>query len=233
LSDPRRLPCLFAPSWPYTLFIWLSGAVAKAAEAAWTEFGKGVRDCDEPRKPYAGTYQWQAWLIAGSRCLLVLGSNFLVEGHVELARALALSRTGNRIPDGNRIRHFAAELATSISRRHTRERDIAVGNNRGSNIFNLLLAYWGLASLAIATGKIAVFGERDGFDFPVIACCRRGPACDFFAGDYTSSAGKALLFIRLYTSLHARSGDEQHRTTFGEPSATRLLAMPFADAPLP
>src|SRR3546814_20476952 len=71
--------------------------------------------------------------------------SFLVEGAVALARALGLSElvigltviaVGTSLP----------ELATSIMAAFRGERDIAVGNIVGSNLFNLL-AVLGLASL--------------------------------------------------------------------------------------
>ncbi len=79
--------------------------------------------------------------------LLVLGSKFLVEGAVRLARLIGLSETligltlvsaGTSLP----------ELATSVVAAARKQPDIAVGNIVGSNIFNLL-AILGLSSAIV------------------------------------------------------------------------------------
>src|SRR5690606_21323431 len=131
---------LFAAVTTYTVFLIISSRRQKAE--ADDEFAKEF-GLDEPAKPYAGLIN--AALIIAGLVLLVLGSNFLVEGAVALARALGLSELvigltviaiGTSLP----------ELATSILAAIRGERDIAVGNIVGSNIFNLLCVL-GLASL--------------------------------------------------------------------------------------
>ena len=115
--------------------------------------------------------------------LLVLGSNFLVEGAVELARALGLSELvigltviaiGTSLP----------ELATSILAAIRGERDIAVGNIVGSNIFNLLCVL-GLASL-VSPQAISVSANALAFDFPVMLAVAVACLPTLFAG-YTTN----------------------------------------------
>ena len=81
---------------------------------------------------------------------LVLGSRFLVQGAVGLARAfgvgevvigLTIVAAGTSLP----------ELATSVVAALKGARDIAVGNIVGSNIFNIL-SVLGFSGLARAAG---------------------------------------------------------------------------------
>ena len=92
------------------------------------------------------------FVIAGL-ALLVLGSRWLVNGAVSIARALGLSEliigltiiaAGTSLP----------EVATSIIASLRGERDIAVGNVVGSNIFNIL------AVLGLSAVRGAERGER-------------------------------------------------------------------------
>lgn len=92
----------------------------------------------------------QLALVAGGLGLLVLGADWLVGAAVEVARALGVSdlvigltvvAIGTSMP----------EIATSTLAALRGERDIAVGNVIGSNLFNIL-GCLGLAGLASAKG---------------------------------------------------------------------------------
>ena len=97
--------------------------------------------------------------------LLVLGSNWLVDSAVVIAKALGVSElvigltivaVGTSLP----------EVATSIIAALKGESDIAVGNAVGSNIFNLL-GVLGIGAL-LAPGGISVAGQVLRLDFPVM-----------------------------------------------------------------
>lgn len=104
--------------------------------------------------------------------LLVLGSHFLVGSAVKIAISLGLSETiigltiiavGTSLP----------ELATSVIASFRGERDIAVGNIVGSNVFNLL-SVAGLSGIVSPQG-LEVNAEVIAFDLPfmlavAIAC---------------------------------------------------------------
>jgi cation:H+ antiporter len=101
--------------------------------------------------------------------MLVVGGQWLVDGAVAMARIFGISElvigltviaVGTSLP----------ELATSIIAARRGEREIAVGNVVGSNIFNLLAV---LAMTAIfAPGGVPVPAAALAFDFPVmIAAC--------------------------------------------------------------
>lgn len=104
---------------------------------------------------FSGTSSTVLWLknivfIFGGLGLLVLGSRWLVDSSVAIARALGVSELligltiialGTSLP----------ELATSIVASIRGERDIAVGNVLGSNIFNIL-AVLGIAGIVSPQG---------------------------------------------------------------------------------
>ena len=102
--------------------------------------------------------------IGGGGIGLVIGSELLVTGAVDIARALQVSETvigltlvavGTSLP----------ELATAIVAALRRHPDVALGNALGSNIFNLLLV---LGALAVTT-PVRVAPEVLRFDMWVMA----------------------------------------------------------------
>lgn len=97
--------------------------------------------------------------------LLVLGSNWLVESAVQIAKVLGVSElvigltivaVGTSLP----------EIATSVIAALKGESDIAVGNAVGSNIFNLL-GVLGIGAL-VAPGGVSVSARVLQFDLPVM-----------------------------------------------------------------
>lgn len=107
----------------------------------------------------------QLMLIAIGFVLLVLGSRLLVSAATDIAEAVGVSdlvigltvvALGTSLP----------ELATSVLAAIRGQRDIAVGNVVGSNIFNLLAVLGGSAILSDA--GIAVNREILRLDYPVM-----------------------------------------------------------------
>lgn len=203
---------LFAAVVAYTLFLIISSRREKAAEAD-DEFAKEF-GLHEPAKPHAGLIN--AGLVIAGLVLLVVGSNFLVEGAVALARALGLSElvigltviaVGTSLP----------ELATSIMAAFRGERDIAVGNIVGSNIFNLL-AVLGLASL-VSPLPIGVSSSALAFDFPVMIAVAVACLPIFFAG-YCIKRWEGGLFVAYYVAytlyLVLTSTGRPFAETFGD-----------------
>jgi cation:H+ antiporter len=181
---------LFAGVVTYTAFLIISSRKEKAA-AADDEFAAEFGLHEAP-KPYAGTINL-ALIIAGL-ALLVSGSNFLVEGATSLARAIGLSELvigltvvaiGTSLP----------ELATSVMAAFKGERDIAVGNIVGSNIFNLLCVL-GLASL-VSPQAIAVARNALDFDFPVMIAVAVACLPIFFNG-YCIRRWEGAVFVLYY-----------------------------------
>lgn len=155
------------------------------------------------------------YILAGL-ALLVLGSNLLVSGAVSLAQALGLSElvigltiiaAGTSLP----------ELATSLIAAWKGERDIAVGNIVGSNLFNLL-AVLGLAGLA-SPENIAVARSALEFDFPVMLAVMVACLPVFFAG-YRINRWEGALFLGYYIAYTAylimQSNGDSFANTFAD-----------------
>lgn len=138
-------------------------------------------------------------LVVLGLALLAWGSNLLVDGAVTLARTLGLSElvvgltvvaAGSSLP----------ELATSLIAALKGERDIAVGNIVGSNLFNLL-AGLGLAGL-VAPAPLDVSPNALAFDYPVMVAAAVACLPIFFTG-YRIDRWEGLLFLGYYLAYGA------------------------------
>lgn len=142
--------------------------------------------------------RWPAHLgqVAGGVVLLVIGAGWLVEGATQIARWLGLSElvigltivaVGTSLP----------ELATSLVAARRGERDIAVGNAVGSNIFNLL-SVLGLTAL-VAPAGVPVSAAALHFDLPVMTAV--AVAClPVFANGYRIARWEGALFVSYYAA---------------------------------
>jgi cation:H+ antiporter len=135
-------------------------------------------------------------LIAGGLILLVVGSRWLVDGATDFARYFGVSElvvgltivaAGTSLP----------EVFTSLVAAFRGERDIAVGNVVGSNIFNIL-AVLGIASSTAPHG-IEVSPAAIGFDIPVMIAVAIACLPVFFTGGIIDRAEGAL-FLAYYTA---------------------------------
>jgi len=108
---------------------------------------------------------FQIFLVVAGLGVLVLGSQLLVDSATEIATSLGVSElvigltvvaVGTSLP----------ELATSVMAAVRGQRDIAVGNVVGSNIFNLLGVLG--ASAVVSDNGIPVNSEVIRLDFPVM-----------------------------------------------------------------
>jgi cation:H+ antiporter len=130
-------------------------------------------------------------LIAGGLLLLVIGSRWFLNGSVSLARSfgvsdlvigLTLVAAGTSLP----------EVATSVVASIRGERDIAVGNVVGSNVFNIL-AVLGLSAI-FAPGGINVSSSALHFDIPVMIAVAVACLPIFFTGNIIARWEGALFF---------------------------------------
>ena len=141
--------------------------------------------------PKQGGIGWDLLLILVGLLLLFGGSRSLVDGAVSIARHLGVSEliigltivaTGTSLP----------EVVTSIVAAVRGERDIAVGNVVGSNIFNILCVL-GLTG-AVAPEGVRVSSEALLFDIPVMIAVAVACLPIFFTGHVISRWEGGLFF---------------------------------------
>ncbi len=134
---------------------------------------------------------WAVVLVAAGLALLVLGSRTLVGAAVEIARAFGVSEAvigltlvaaGTSLP----------EVATSIVAAVRGERDMAVGNVVGSNLYNIL-AILGTAAL-LSPGGIGVNPALLRFDVPVMIAVAVACLPVFFTGGVIARWEGGLFF---------------------------------------
>jgi cation:H+ antiporter len=127
----------------------------------------------------------QAAMVVGGLVALVVGSGWLVDSAVVIARALGLSELiiGLTIVA---IGTSSPEIATSVIASLRGETDIAVGNAVGSNLFNIL-AVLGLAAIVSPGGALA-------FDIPVMIAVTVACLPIFFIG-YRISRWEGAFFL--------------------------------------
>ncbi|MGL6290278.1 MAG: calcium/sodium antiporter [Silanimonas sp.] len=138
-------------------------------------------------------------LIVFGLVLLVLGSRWLVSAAIEIATAMGVSElvigltivaAGTSMP----------EVATSITAAIRGQRDIAVGNVVGSNIFNIL-AVLGLTAI-VAPGGLPVSDAAIRFDYPVMIAVAVACLPIFFVG-YTIQRWEGAVFLGYYVAYTA------------------------------
>jgi cation:H+ antiporter len=149
---------LFALVIAYTVFLVVQSR--RASQATDDEFSSEI-----PTSQWDRHWGVQAALVIGGLALLVLGADWLVGAAVSFARAMGVSdlvigltvvAVGTSMP----------EIATSLIAALRGQRDIAVGNVVGSNVFNLL-AVLGAAGL-VSTSGLSVPDAARNFDLWVM-----------------------------------------------------------------
>ena len=144
----------------------------------------------------AAGWAWNLALVVGGLALLVLGARWFVEGAVALSRQFGVSELvisltvvagGTSLP----------EAATSVLASLRGQRDIAVGNVVGSNLFNLL-AVLGL-SATVAPNGLPVSAPVLWFDLPVMVAVAVACLPIFFTG-YTIARWEGGLFLGYYVA---------------------------------
>lgn len=175
----------------YTWFsIWESRRETQAVQQEYSqEFGG-----KQPPAPWMNV----ALVVVGI-ALLVVGANWLVESAVagarwagldELVIGLTIIAVGTSLP----------ELATSLIATYHGERDIAVGNVVGSNIFNLL-SVLGLTAL-VAPDTVPVAQAALNFDIPVMLAVAVACLPVFFVGNRIER-WEGGLFVAYYVAYLA------------------------------
>ena len=170
----------------YTGFLVVSSRRANSP----TDAGElGVPDAE-----HSGSMLVNVLFIIGGLVMLVLGARWLVNGAVSMATAFGLSErvialtivaAGTSLP----------EVATSVIASIRGQRDIAVGNVVGSNLFNLL-AVLGLAGLLSPAG-VQVSDAVLRFDMLIPLAVAVACLPIFFSG-FRINRWEGLLFLAYY-----------------------------------
>jgi cation:H+ antiporter len=152
-----------------------------------------------PGGPWLDRTWVQILLILVGLAMLVLGSRWLVAAAIEFAQRLGISElvvgltivaAGTSLP----------EVATSVIAALKGQRDIAVGNVIGSNIFNIL-AVLGISAVA-APGDINVASSALRFDIPVMIAVAIACLPVMFNG-YRIERWEGALFFAYYIAYTA------------------------------
>lgn len=176
---------LFLALLVYTLFLFLQGRKDSGSEP------------DDEVVSLLGTRRplwWNLGLVLGGLVLLVVGARWLVDGAVQIAGALGVSEAvigltivaaGTSMP----------EVMTSVMATIRGERDIAIGNVVGSNVFNLLCVL-GLSGL-VSPEPLLAGAQMLSVDFPVMLAVAALCLPLFFVGG-TLNRFEGGLFLALY-----------------------------------
>jgi cation:H+ antiporter len=151
----------------------------------------------------------QVVLIVGGLALLVIGSRLLVTASVAFAEALGVSdlvvgltivAAGTSLP----------EVATSITAAIKGERDIAVGNAVGSNVFNIL-GVLGMSGLVAGTAGITVAPSIMAFDAWVMLAAAIACLPIFLTGrEIARWEGAVFLAYYVFYAAYLVLAAEQH-----------------------
>jgi cation:H+ antiporter len=183
---------------------------------------------DGPPKGWDAHWGVQVLLILGGLALLVLGANWLVEAAVGFARELGVSElvigltivaAGTSLP----------EVATSILAAIRGERDIAVGNVVGSNIFNIL-GVLGISAL-VAPSALNVAPAMLAFDLPVMVAVALACLPIFLTGNLIArwEGGLFFAYYLAYTAyLILLASQHAALPTFAAAMAGFFLPLTFA-----
>ena len=156
----------------------------------------GAEDAGTEEEPPPASVPRSVLLVVLGIALLVAGATLLVEGAVSIATSLGVSSlvvgltvvaVGTSLP----------ELATSVIAVRRGERDLAVGNVVGSNIFNIGMVL-GLPALISPEG-IPVSGAAVALDIPVMLAAAVALLPIAFTG-FAVARWEGALFVALYAA---------------------------------
>jgi cation:H+ antiporter len=182
----------------YTTFmIWKSRSESKAVKA---EF-EGHYHAEQHAKEEAGQSATVRILtslgyIAVGLVILIFGARWLVDGAVSLAKSFGVSDTViglTIVAAGTSLPEVAASVIATIKG----ERDIAIGNVVGSNIYNIF-GILGVSSI-VTPGGLLVAPEMFAFDIPVMIAVAVACLPIFFSG-FSISRWEGALFLFSYVA---------------------------------
>jgi cation:H+ antiporter len=173
--------------------VWVVRTAAKESQAVKEEY---AAEFGADRVRSAGAIGKRTVMLIVGLLLILLGARWLVESATEIALAFGVSELviGLTIVA---IGTSAPEIATSLVAALRGERDIAVGNVVGSNLFNLLFVL-GAAAL-VAPDGIPVPPAAQAFDIPFMTAVAIACFPVFFTGNVVAR-WEGVLFLGYYTA---------------------------------
>jgi len=191
---------LFSGAIGYTVFAIYNSGSSTTSEAVQAEYAQEYGS-EQTEKQNDKIFILLVYIVIGL-VLLVVGSNWLVDGAVMIARYFGVSELiigltilaiGTSLP----------ELAASIVASLRGERDIVVGNVVGSNLFNIMLVL-GAAALVAPEG-IKVSETALNFDILVMIAVAMLCLPIFFTG-HSIDRWEGALFLLFYSAYLAFLG---------------------------
>jgi cation:H+ antiporter len=202
--------------------VWAIRASRRESAVAREMSAPGAEPPDTPSPWYVNV-----GYVVGGLVLLVVGSDWMVDSSVEIAEELGLSKlvigltivaAGTSLP----------ELATSVLATIKGERDIAVGNVVGSNIFNIL----GVLGLSGLVGKFELQASSfvQDVDVPVMILVAAICLPVFFSGRNLMHRYEGVAFVVAYllyvTYLVWNSSDDGAPSWYAD--VVWFVLVPFA-----
>lgn len=200
---------------------WLGWTIA----ASRTTVDAASEDAVEEIRAAAGLSRGrQVLLIVIGLVLLVVGARWLVDGAVAAATAIGLSplvigltvvALGTSLP----------ELVTSVIASFRGQRDLAVGNVVGSNVFNIL-AILGIS--AVIAGDIPVAPGALTFDMPVMLAVAVACLPIFFTG-YRIGRWEGVLFLgyAVFYTAYLLATAVEHTEVIALTEALAIVVIPL------
>ncbi len=179
--------------------VWSIVSSRKETEAAKQEYAEAFGAEQLAPKRGVGVLLKQVALVVGGLIVLVIGSRWLVTGAVDLARALGVSDVIiglTIVAAGTSLPEVVASLIATLKN----ERDIAIGNVVGSNIFNVL-GILGVSALVVP-GGLPVATSVLNFDLPVMLAVMVACLPVFFTG-MSIARWEGGLFLAYYVAYTA------------------------------
>ncbi|MBZ0151117.1 MAG: calcium/sodium antiporter, partial [Planctomycetes bacterium] len=207
------------------LFGTLVGYTTWIVRASRREGAAAAAAMDTKASAPRGNLSLDLGFVLGGCAMLVLGSTWMVDGAIAFAKWLGLSEVvvgltivaaGTSLP----------ELATSVMAAAKGERDIAVGNVVGSNVFNIL-GVLGLSGIMAPDG-LTVLPSMITLDLPVMLAAAF--AClPFFARGHVIPRWEGVLFLLFYVAYTTWlvMDATQHEAREGYASIMLRLVLPL------
>jgi cation:H+ antiporter len=183
---------LFGGIVAYTVFQIVESRKGRESAAVEEEYAE---EYGKPEPRTGGRMLLNLVLAVVGLALLLVGARLFVDGAIQVARAFAISELiigltivaiGTSLP----------EVATSLVAAFRGERDIAVGNVVGSNIFNIL-SVLGLSALAAGSQGLGVAPGLMGLDIPFMVAVAVACLPIFITGN-TIARWEGAVFVAYY-----------------------------------